>query len=212
MKLFAAAACLLVLINAARLAESRPVANNTSVERRHDHGHGHGHHDHGGHHHPDDNDKKRSMRKLFVFGDELADNGNVDSDPALGLGSRVWRYPYGMSDTLHGRKSTGRMSDGLVQSDFLAMIMGHRESPPAYSSDDWDDDAIDPSGINFAVAGARALDPTSAGLVTLRKQVQQLRDLVRDGVVDEDRDFKDSVALVAYSGNDYGDAGDDDVS
>ncbi|KAJ1287377.1 hypothetical protein BS78_02G005500 [Paspalum vaginatum] len=196
-----------VLINVVfRVAECRPVANSSAVEqpqRRHDH-HGHGgHHDHGGHHHPDN--KKRSTHKLFVFGDEAADNGNVDSDPRLGFPSRGWRYPFGSSDKVHGRKPTGRLSDGLVQSDFVAMIMGHRESPPAYNSDDWDDDAVDASGMNFALAGARALK--AQGVPTLRKQVQQLRGLVNDGVV-RDEDFKGSVALVAYSGNDYGDAHD----
>jgi hypothetical protein len=105
------------------------------------------------------------------------------------------------NEAAHGRKPTGRFSDGLVQSDFLAKIMGHSESPPPYTgdSDNWDD-GIDASGMNFAVAEAGALEAPS-GVLKLRAQVQQLRDLVRDGLVD-DRDFTDSVALVAYSGND----------
>ncbi|WVZ61486.1 hypothetical protein U9M48_011349 [Paspalum notatum var. saurae] len=205
MKLLAAACSFLLLlvvliINVACVAESRPVANNSAVveppQRRH--------HDHGGHHHSDDNKKRRPTHKLLVFGDEAADNGNGASDPALGIRSRGWRYPFGSSDKVHGRKPTGRLSDGLVQSDYVAMIMGHRESPPAYNSDDWDDAS---GGMNFAVGGARALK--APGVPTLGKQVQQLRDLVRDGVVTDD-DLKDySVALVAYSGNDYGDAHDD---
>lgn len=132
--------------------------------------------------------------KLFVFGDDFADDGNGDSD------SVAWHQPFGMSDTAHGRKPTGRFSDGLVQSDFLAKIMGHSESPPPYTGDDWDN-GIDASGLNFAVAGAAALDVTG-GVLNISAQVQQLRNLVRDGLVD-DRDFKESVALVAYSGNDY---------
>ncbi|RCV40335.1 hypothetical protein SETIT_9G044800v2 [Setaria italica] len=159
MKLFAAACFVLLLLNC-RVAESR----------RHRH-----------HHSP-----KAAYRthKLFVFGDDFADDGNGDSD------SVAWHQP----------KPTGRFSDGLVQSDFLAKIMGHSESPPPYTGDDWDN-GIDASGLNFAVAGAAALDVTG-GVLNISAQVQQLRNLVRDGLVD-DRDFKESVALVAYSGNDY---------
>lgn len=99
-------------------------------------------------------------------------------DPGLGSVSRAWRYPFGKSEAAHGRKPTGRFSDGLVQSDFLAKIMGHNESPPPYTgdSDNWDD-GIDASGMNFAVAEAGALE-APPGVLKLRGQVQQLRDLV----------------------------------
>jgi len=177
------------------VAEARAVAGggDAATQRRH-----HRHHRRHHHHLP----RAKRAHKLFVFGDDFADNGNSASDPGLGSVSRAWRYPFGMSDAAHGRKATGRFSDGLVQSDFLAKIMGHGESPPPYAGDgdNWDD-GIDASGMNFAVAQAGALE-APRGVLRLRAQVRQLRDLVRDGLVD-DRDFTNSVALVAYSGNDY---------
>ena len=147
------------------VAESRAVAgggNVTTSKRHHEHGH----------------DGKRSTHKhkLFVFGDEFADAGNLASEASLGGLSKSWRYPFGMSDPAHGRKPTGRFSDGLVQSDYMAKIMGHRESPPAYNGDGWDGDVVDPSSINFAVGGAGVLQaPHAAGHVpTLHAQVTQL--------------------------------------
>ncbi|RLM85899.1 hypothetical protein C2845_PM04G00520 [Panicum miliaceum] len=80
--------------------------------------------------------KQQRTQKLFVFGDDFADTGNGASDPGLGYNSREWRYPFGMSDTAHARRPSRRFSDGLVQSDFMAKIMGHREAPPPYTYDD----------------------------------------------------------------------------
>jgi len=174
------------------------------------------HRDHHHHHDDDDDDgsrrsppagnKQQRTQKLFVFGDDFADTGNGASDPDLGYNSREWRYPFGMSDTAHARRPSGRFSDGLVQSDFMAKIMGRREAPPPYTYDDWAD-GIDAAGLNFAVGESGALD-TPAGVTRLGKQVQQLRRLLKDGRV-ERRDLRDSVALVAYSGNDYAYADDD---
>jgi len=188
------------------VAESRAVAgsggNVTSSKRHHEHGH------HGG-------ERPTHKHMLFVFGDEFADAGNLASEASLGGLSKSWRYPFGESDAAHGRKPTGRFSDGLVQSDYMAKIMGKRESPPAYNGDGWDGDTADPSGMNFAVGGAGVMQAPNAasvgGAPTLRAQVRQLRDLVRDGVL-QDKDFEESVALVAFSGNDYAQVDVDGVS
>ncbi|XP_039822972.1 GDSL esterase/lipase At5g03600-like [Panicum virgatum] len=203
MKLFALCFVVLFLLLNGRVAESsRPAAGgDVSPSRRHRHDHGRHRRHHG---RPTAADPRP---KLFVFGDDFADNGNVASDPSLGAASRSWRYPFGMSDAAHGRKPTGRFSDGLVQSDFLAKIIGHRASPPAYLGDEWDD-VMDPAGMNFAFGDSGVLDVPS-GVPRLGKQVQQLASLIKAGVVD-DRDLKGSVALVAYSGNDYSNSTNDD--
>ncbi|CAN6212869.1 unnamed protein product [Urochloa humidicola] len=204
MKLAAAGFVLLILLSAAtRVAESRAVAGDHDVSTQRRHQHGRKHH-HGSHHDDDDSPpppEKKRTQKLFIFGDEAADTGNSDNDERLGTRSCQWRGPFGMSDAAHAQQPSGRFSDGLVQSDYMAKIMGRGEAPPPYSYDDWDK-GIDDAGLNFAVAGAVALDEP-AGVPRLREQVQQLRDLIRDGLV-ERRDLRDSVALVAYSGNDYG--------
>ncbi|KAG0541345.1 hypothetical protein BDA96_02G008200 [Sorghum bicolor] len=205
-KLLTSACILLLFLNVAE--SSRALAaggggNVTSTKRHHDHDH-----DHGG-------DRASHKHMLFVFGDEFADAGNLATEASLGGYSRTWRYPFGESDAAHGRKPTGRFSDGLVQSDYMAKIMGKRESPPAYNGDGWDGEVVDPSGLNFAVGGAGVMRappgaaPAGARVAMLRAQVTQLRDLVSDGLLD-DKDFDESVALVAFSGNDYAQVGDAD--
>ncbi|CAL4944993.1 unnamed protein product [Urochloa decumbens] len=184
MKLLAAACFVLLLLNI-----TVGVAVASDEARRHHHRHRRPH-----------QAKAKHTHKLFVFGDDFADDGNSNQ------GFPAWRYPYGISDTAHDGKPTGRFSDGLVQSDFLAKIMGYPESPPPYAGGgDWGN-GIDASGMNFAVADSGALE-VPGGALKLDAQVQQLRNLVRDGLVDH-RDFKESVALVGYSGNDYASAND----
>ncbi|CAM0151712.1 unnamed protein product [Urochloa decumbens] len=218
MKLAAACFVLLVLLSAAtRVAESsRPVAgghHDVSTQRRHQHGHKHGghHHHDGGDDNDDDDDddsppppssKKNRPQKLFVFGDDAADTGNGDDDVKLGARSSQWRPPFGMSDAAHAQRPSGRFSDGLVQSDYMAKIMGHAEAPPPYTYDNWADNGIDDAGLNFAVGGATVARDAQPG-PSLGDQISQLRDLIRDGIVKR-KDLRDSVALVAYSGNDYG--------
>lgn len=58
---------------------------------------------------------------MFVFGDSFVDAGNspTTTDKTAGRSSRQWFYPYGSSDSAHGNRATGRLSNGLMQSDFL---------------------------------------------------------------------------------------------
>ncbi|CAN6336684.1 unnamed protein product [Urochloa humidicola] len=132
---------------------------------------------------------------LFVFGDSFADAGNLPRTSEKTAMSRSWFYPYGMSDSDHGNRPTGRVSDGLVQSDFLAKILGGDESPPPSRQTQ-----RDPSGVNFAVGGSGVF---AGEAPSLRQQVEQLASLVSRGVV-EAGDLAESVALVSVSaGHDY---------
>ncbi|CAO1940208.1 unnamed protein product [Urochloa humidicola] len=206
-KVLSLAVCfvLLFLLLNGLVAESRSVSGDVSLSRRHRHRR-HGHHDNSP---PTSSNKEHRTPMLFVFGDDFADNGNMESDPGLGIASRSWRYPFGMSDKAHHRKPTGRYSDGLVQSDFLAKIMGHQASPPAYLGDEWGD-VMDPTGLNFAFGDSGVMEVPPGGVPNLAKQVRLLGHLVDANVV-EDRDLKDSVALVAYSGNDYVNSTNDEI-
>ncbi|GJN32793.1 hypothetical protein PR202_gb21323 [Eleusine coracana subsp. coracana] len=151
-------------------------------------------------HHRDDREKQPSY-KLFVFGDTFVDNGNTDKEE-LTQWTRNWYSPYGVSDSNHRRKPTGRFSDGKVQSDFIAMLLGHDESPPPENLTQND---VDPFGMNFAVAFAGVtgrLHPPNLGT-----QVGRFRRMLNNGIID--KDMKQSVALVAFSGYDYADMPDD---
>ncbi|CAL4904599.1 unnamed protein product [Urochloa decumbens] len=145
--------------------------------------------------HPEHGHRNKKDRMLFVFGDSFVDAGNR---PPSQTGPQ-WSYPYGISDSAHHKNPTGRFSDGLVQSDFLARILGRGdESPPP--SRLREANKVDPAGVNFAMAGSGALVASpgedSSSLAT---QVAQFRRLVKHDIVD-DKDLDDSVALIAFSG------------
>jgi len=79
-----------------------------------------------------------------------------------------------------------------------AKILGGDESPPPSRLQRAN--RVDPSGVNFAVAGSGVFDGEAT---SLRRQVDQLASLVNSGIV-EARDLEQSVALVAVSaGHDY---------
>ncbi|KAL1200176.1 GDSL esterase/lipase [Cardamine amara subsp. amara] len=61
--------------------------------------------------------------KLFVFGDSYADTGNTKPN-----NTEAWKFPYGI--TFPGKPS-GRYSDGLTNTDFLAKVLGAK-SPYLY--------------------------------------------------------------------------------
>ncbi|KAK3127457.1 hypothetical protein QOZ80_7AG0573590 [Eleusine coracana subsp. coracana] len=132
--------------------------------------------------------------KLFVFGDSFADNGNYPLAD-LAEDTRAWYYPYGSSDYDHGASASGRFSDGMVQSDFLARILGKDLSPPAERRRE--QDAVDPFGMNFAVGGAGVVEGMREA-PNFGTQVDKFRRLVKHGIIN--KDLKDSVALIAFSG------------
>ncbi|WVZ54859.1 hypothetical protein U9M48_005603 [Paspalum notatum var. saurae] len=133
---------------------------------------------------------------MFVFGDSFVDAGNRPRTSEKTVLSRAWFYPYGMSDSSHRNRATGRVSDGLVQSDILAKILGQDESPPPSRVR-----RSNPSGVNFAVGGSGVFD--SAEAPSLRQQVDQFKSLLDNGIIDHG-DLQRSVALVAVStGRDY---------
>ncbi|GJN32803.1 hypothetical protein PR202_gb21333 [Eleusine coracana subsp. coracana] len=137
---------------------------------------------------------KTKQYKLFVFGDSFADNGNYPLAD-LAVDTRAWYYPYGSSDYDHGASASGRFSDGMVQSDFLARILGKDLSPPAERRRE--QEAVDPFGMNFAVGGAGVVEGMREA-PNFGTQVDKFRKLVKHGIIN--KDLKDSVALIAFSG------------
>ncbi|XP_025805386.1 GDSL esterase/lipase At5g03610-like [Panicum hallii] len=143
--------------------------------------------------------ERRKEYMLLVFGDSFADAGNRLMRSAKSRASRGWYYPYGSSDSAHRNRATGRLSDGLVQSDFLARMLGNDdESPPPYSPSE----VPDGSGVNFALPFSGVLNGPQEEMA-LGTQIEQFTRLVNRRDI-EDVDLDDSVALVSVSnGHDY---------
>ncbi|KAL6634026.1 hypothetical protein ACP70R_026697 [Stipagrostis hirtigluma subsp. patula] len=90
---------------------------------------------------------------IYNFGDSLSDTGNlVREGGAAGLLQYVGKPPYGIAIG----KPTGRCSDGYLMIDFLAKDLGLPLLNPYL-----DKGADFTHGVNFAVAGATALNTTA---------------------------------------------------
>ncbi|KAK1626076.1 hypothetical protein QYE76_000391 [Lolium multiflorum] len=92
-----------------------------------------------------------SVDAIYSFGDSIADTGNLLREGPVGFFSSIGSFPYGQTY----EKPTGRCSDGLLIIDYLAMALKLPLINPYL-----DKTADFSSGVNFAVAGATALDRT----------------------------------------------------
>ncbi|KAL6838903.1 hypothetical protein ACP4OV_031339 [Aristida adscensionis] len=146
-----------------------------------------------------DGDDDQPRFKFFVFGDSYADTGNEPKSSELTGRTHGWYYPYGCTDDAHDRQPTDRLSNGLIEPDFIApRAEGLRR-----------ENGVDPSGMNFAVGGAVVYEDalfkakkTPPERSTLVSQVGTFSQLLIAGVIDGD--LADSVALIAFSdGRDY---------
>ncbi|XP_072950306.1 GDSL esterase/lipase At5g03980-like [Typha angustifolia] len=89
------------------------------------------------------------INAIYSFGDSIADTGNLLREGPIGFFSGIGKFPYGETY----KKSTGRCSDGLLMIDFFASALNISFINPYL-----DDSADFKNGVNFAVAGATALD------------------------------------------------------
>ncbi|KAI3741665.1 hypothetical protein L1987_59339 [Smallanthus sonchifolius] len=87
--------------------------------------------------------------KIFSFGDSIADTGNLLHSGAL-ANPVIGKLPYGQTFFHH---ATGRCSDGRLIIDFIAEEYGLPYLPPYLTLK-----SKAKHGVNFAVAGATALD------------------------------------------------------
>ncbi|KAG9457640.1 hypothetical protein H6P81_002148 [Aristolochia fimbriata] len=101
-----------------------------------------------------------AFEAIYCFGDSITDTGNLIRE-GLGPFGAINRLPYG--ETYFG-KATGRCSDGRLMIDFIARRFG---LPVLDAYLDTNSSFV--HGVNFAVAGATALDPsyleTAAGVL-----------------------------------------------
>lgn len=140
---------------------------------------------------PHHRSRLHSISKLFVFGDSYVDTGNNN------FTVQAWKFPYG--ETFPGFP-TGRYSDGLVFTDFLASFMGLR-SPMPYEQWNHLSKRRVRSGMNFPHGGAGVFN-TYHKVPNVTTQINIFKQYIIDGVYNK-HDLDKSMALVALSGNDY---------
>ncbi|XP_038977610.1 GDSL esterase/lipase At1g28580-like [Phoenix dactylifera] len=90
------------------------------------------------------------IKAIYSLGDSIADTGNLLREGVGGAFAPIAHLPYGET-TFH--RPTGRCSDGLLMIDYLASSLNLPFVNPYL-----DKEANFNHGVNFAVAGATALD------------------------------------------------------
>ncbi|XP_050287247.1 GDSL esterase/lipase At5g45910-like [Quercus robur] len=147
---------------------------------------------------------------IFNFGDSLSDTGNFLLSGAVAF-PVIGKLPYGVTFFQH---ATGRCSDGRLVVDFIAEAYGLPYLPPYLAIDNGHDFK---HGVNFAVAGATALDPqffkelklesllwTKDSLSIQLGWFKKLKSSLCTTKQDCDNYFKKSLFLVGeIGGNDY---------
>nr|WKU61931.1 acetylnorajmalan esterase like-3 [Rauvolfia serpentina] len=88
---------------------------------------------------------------IYQFGDSMSDIGNYIRTQPDGPNIPAAHFPYG--ETFPGMP-TGRYSDGRLIADFVAMALDLRLHPYLQQNVSFS------NGVNFAAAGATALDPS----------------------------------------------------
>ncbi|KQK17318.1 acetylajmalan esterase [Brachypodium distachyon] len=151
---------------------------------------------------------RQGVAAIYSLGDSITDTGNLVKEAPPGAFETIKHLPYGVTLGY----PTGRCSDGLLMIDFLAQDMGLPFLNPYLGKNKSFD-----HGVNFAVAGATAMDP--AGLFgprsfsmpftvsSLKLQLRWFKDFLKSSfATDEDirKRLQSSIVLVGeIGGNDY---------
>ncbi|XP_059307712.1 GDSL esterase/lipase At5g03610-like [Lycium ferocissimum] len=137
------------------------------------------------------NHKRGDNVKLFVFGDSYVDTGNWPTSM-----SSSWKEPYGL--TYPGSPS-GRFSDGLILTDFIASFLGIK-SPLPYSKKG---SSVTKDGVNFAYGGTGVFN-TFVNQPNMTTQINYFQQLLQEEEqVYTKENMSSSIALVSVAGNDY---------
>ncbi|VAI91294.1 unnamed protein product [Triticum turgidum subsp. durum] len=141
-----------------------------------------------------------AVAAIYSLGDSITDTGNLAKEAPPGAFETIKHLPYGVT---FGRP-TGRCSDGLLMIDFLAQDMGLPFLNPYLAKNRSFD-----HGVNFAVAGATAMDPDdqSNRTFSLKLQLRWFKDFMKSSFdTDEEirKRLQSSLVLVGeIGGNDY---------
>ncbi|MED6146217.1 hypothetical protein PIB30_032594 [Stylosanthes scabra] len=149
--------------------------------------------------------QNESVPAIFVFGDSIVDTGNNNYITTI---AKCNFPPYGRDFAAGGFQPSGRFSNGLVPSDFIAEIFGVKNTLPPY---------LDPNlqlqelltGVSFASGGA-GYDPLTSkipGALSLSDQLDKLREYqkkIREAVGENrtERIISKSIYIVCLGSDD----------
>uniref|UniRef100_A0A0D9WTL3 Uncharacterized protein n=1 Tax=Leersia perrieri TaxID=77586 RepID=A0A0D9WTL3_9ORYZ len=144
---------------------------------------------------------------IYSLGDSITDTGNLIKEAPPGMFETIKHLPYGVTFGY----PTGRCSDGLLMIDFLAQDLGLPFLNPYLGKNKSFD-----HGVNFAVAGATAMDPADQfngrffmpfSSNSLKVQLRWFKDFMKSSFnTDEDirKRLQSSLVLIGeIGGNDY---------
>lgn len=148
-----------------------------------------------------------SIAAIYSLGDSITDTGNLIKEAPPGTFETIKHLPYGITFGY----PTGRCSDGLLMIDFLAQDLGLPFLNPYLGKNKSFD-----HGVNFAVAGATAMDPAdrfNRGFFmpfranSLKLQLRWFKDYMKSSFT-TDKDIRGrlqtSLVLIGeIGGNDY---------
>ncbi|KAJ0075383.1 hypothetical protein Patl1_33807 [Pistacia atlantica] len=131
-----------------------------------------------------------SKKLLFVFGDSLFDPGN-NQYLNSSMESTGTYFPYGMT---MNNKSTGRISDGLLVPDFIALFRNLSVDPPYMQPG-----ADLTNGANFASAGSGVLGESN-GMMNLNTQLENFKKVYSNSTKSERVAFMQTVVANLTNG------------
>ncbi|KAL6603574.1 hypothetical protein ACP70R_043935 [Stipagrostis hirtigluma subsp. patula] len=148
-----------------------------------------------------------AITAIYSLGDSITDTGNLVKEAPPGMFETIKHLPYGVT---YGQP-TGRCSDGLLMIDFLAQDLGLPFLNPYLGKNKSFD-----HGVNFAVAGATAMDPAGQfngspalpfAANSLNVQIRWFKDFLKSSFATDEairKRLQNSLVLVGeIGGNDY---------
>lgn len=132
------------------------------------------------------------------------DSGNNNFIPTLFKGNH---YPYGRD--FPGHVPTGRFSNGKLVPDFIASLLGIKETIPPFLDPSLSDHEL-LTGVSFASGGSGVDDLTTAasGVIPVSKQIKCFRDYIKKishivGVEEAKKILEDALVIISAGTNDF---------
>ncbi|KAK4274872.1 hypothetical protein QN277_018039 [Acacia crassicarpa] len=147
---------------------------------------------------------KPKFSSILVFGDSTVDPGNNNFIETFFKGNH---FPYGRD--FPGHVPTGRYSNGKLVSDFVASILGIKETVPPYLDPNLSDHEL-LTGVSFASGGSGLDDLTTvaSGVIPVSKQIEYFREYVEKikcivGKEEAEKMLERALVIISAGTNDF---------